>query len=138
MDNICTSVYCIELDKTYPSVIEAEKAFGLTKNSIEKVINGYRNGAGGFHFIKVSEKDEETMLHKLQMKTGKSRIIVCTDEHKAFKTLKDAGQFANISAQSVMLNCQGKRKTCAGHNFQYFDDYIKDKTLADIQLLFKE
>ena len=34
--------------------------------------------------------------------------------------------------------CQGKRKTCAGHNFQYFDDYIKDKTLADIQLLFKE
>lgn len=42
-----------------------------------------------------------------------------------FSNLQEAAKFCNKSAQSVMLNCQGKRKTCGGYHFKYFEDSIE-------------
>lgn len=43
-------VLCVELNKTYPSMTEAAKAFGLSKCTISAVIRGRNKTAAGYHW----------------------------------------------------------------------------------------
>ena len=43
-------VYCVELDRTFKSVVEAARELGLDRSNISKVCNGKQNKTGGYHF----------------------------------------------------------------------------------------
>lgn len=47
-------VFCIELDKTFPSVKQAGKELGLDRRLISAVLNGKQHTAGGYHFRRAS------------------------------------------------------------------------------------
>ena len=115
-------IYCIEKNTYYKSIAEASRQLGFsTSGDIEKVIRGERNGCHGLHFLKASEVNEKNIKSALKKRTGKNRKIYCVENKKIFNNLQEAATFCNRSSQSVMLNCQGKRKTCGGYHFQYFE-----------------
>lgn len=118
-------VYCIELDKEFLTMAEAERELNITPGGVKKAISGIRNGANGYHFIRLEEKTPEKIKEIMKKKTGKFRKIICLDNQQIFDSLQEAGDFCKRSAQSVMLNCQGKRKTCGGYRFKYYEDYIE-------------
>ena len=130
----CVPVYCIELKKTFESIIEAERQLHLTHGSIMKVIHHNRNGAGNYHFVKESEKDYDHIKQALMLRTGKQRRVVCLEDNLVFMSIQDAAKKYKVSALSIMYNCQGKRKICKEHHFQYFEDYIQTcDTLEEIE-----
>ncbi len=116
-------IYCIENDTYYESIAEAARQLNISNSGdIEKVIRGERNGCHGKHFLKANEVTKEKIKETLQKKTGRFRKIYCQDTKEIFENLQDAAAFCNRSPQSVMLNCQGKRKTCGGYHFQYYEE----------------
>lgn len=118
-------IYCIELNKYYNSIAEASRELNIDKDSLQKAINGIRNGAKGYHFVRAGE--ENKIKEKLSKKTGKQRIIYCEETKQFFNSLEEAAIFCNRTPQSVMKNCQGKNKTCAGYHFKYKEDLYKDE-----------
>lgn len=113
-------IYCIELNKYYPSIIETEKQLSLTPGSVSKAINGNRNGAGGYHFVRASELEKIPEIMK--KRTGKNRKVYCVEAKKFFDSLQSAAKFIDKTPQSVMKNCQGKLQSCGGYHFQYQED----------------
>lgn len=116
-------IYCIENKTYYESIAEAARQLNLSNpGDIEKVIRGDRNGCHGLHFLKAEDVNEKNIKQALQKRTGKFRKIYCIDNKKIFNSLQEAANFCNRSPQSVMLNCQGKRKSCGGYHFQYYEE----------------
>lgn len=115
-----TPIYCIELNKTFPSIATACKELNLDKSGMMKALNGTRNGIGGFHFVKENEKDKISQV--MQKKTGKQTQVYCIETKELFSSLQEAAKAMNVGAQSIMKNCQGKTKTCKGKHFKYYSD----------------
>lgn len=116
-------VYCIEKDIYYKSIADATRQLGFsTSGDIEKVIRGERNGCHGLHFLKATEVNENNIKLALQKRTGKFRKIYCIDNKMIFNSLQDAANFCSRTPQSVLLNCKGKRKSCGGYHFQYYEE----------------
>lgn len=44
------NVRCVELDKVFPSLVDAENATGVARQNISKVCRGIRPKAGGYHW----------------------------------------------------------------------------------------
>lgn len=118
-------IYCIEKDTYYSSIAEAARQLNINSGDIEKVIRGERNGCHNLHFLKQCDINDENIKQTLKKRTGKNRKIYCIENQMIFSNLQEAAKFCNKSAQSVMLNCQGKRKTCGGYHFKYFEDSIE-------------
>lgn len=116
-------IYCIEKNTYYKSITDATRQLGFPEpGDIEKVIRGERNGCHGLHFLKASEVNEENIKKDLKKRTGRFRKVYCIDNQIIFESLEEAAKFCNRSSQSVMLNCQGKRKSCGGYHFQYYEE----------------
>lgn len=116
-------IYCIENQTFYESIAEASRQLGFSNpGDIEKVIRGERNGCHNLHFLKAEEATVQNIKKILQKRTGKFRKVYCLETQQVFNSLQEAADFCNRSAQSVMLNCQGKRKKCGNYHFQYFED----------------
>lgn len=116
-------IYCIENQTFYESMSEAARQLGFSSSGdIEKVIRGERNGCHNFHFLKAEDVNLENIKKTLQKRTGKFRKVYCIETQQVFNSLQDAAKFCERSVQSVMLNCQGKRKKCGKYHFQYFEE----------------
>ena len=127
-------IYCIETNKYYNSIADAARDLNLKNpGDIEKVIRGERNGCHNLHFIKQSDINSENIKTILAKQTGRFRKIYCLDNQQIFLSLQDAAKFCGRSAQSVMLNCQNKRKSCGGYHFKYLTDV---ENFQDIYLNF--
>ena len=46
----CKPVYCIELDKTYSTILDASNELGVSPTSIGSCLKGILKTAGGFHW----------------------------------------------------------------------------------------
>lgn len=116
-------IYCIENNTYYSSIAEASRQLNFSNpGDIEKVIRGERNGCHNLHFLKANEVTPQNIKKVLQQRTGRFRKIYCLDTKQIFNSLQEAASFCQRSPQSVMLNCQGKRKSCGGYHFQYFEE----------------
>lgn len=65
--------------------------------------------------------------HKLNISISKSnennplaKKIICLDDGKIFKTIKEAGLFYKISKNSICWVCKGKLKTAGKKKFKYY------------------
>ena len=116
-------IYCIENNTYYSSIAEASRQLNFSNpGDIEKVIRGERNGCHNLHFLKASEVTPQNIKKVLRQRTGRFRKVYCLDTKQIFNNLQEAASFCQRSPQSVMLNCQGKRKSCGGYHFQYFEE----------------
>lgn len=120
-------IYCIENNTYYNSIAEATRMLKFSNaGDIEKVIRGERNGCHGMHFLKAEDVNENNIKNALKKRTGKTRKIYCIDNNILFDSLQEAANFCKRSPQSVMLNCQGKRKSCGGLHFKYYEELLGD------------
>lgn len=116
-------IYCIENQTYYDSIAEAARQLNFSNpGDIEKVIRGERNGCHNLHFLKAEDVNIENIKRALQKQTGRFRKIYCLENKQIYNSLQEAANFCQRSPQSVMLNCQGKRKSCGGYHFQYFEE----------------
>lgn len=52
-EKISKPIYCVELDKVFPSIIKAERITGIYQSNIIKCLKGYYKTAGGYHWTYV-------------------------------------------------------------------------------------
>lgn len=118
------AIYCIELDCVFESIREACRRLNLDRSGLQKALSGKRNGIGGYHFV---YNDEREKIPKIMAKrTGRFQKVICQETKEIFSSLQAAAEFCNRTPQSIMKNCQGKNKTCAGYHFSYYQGDIEE------------
>lgn len=90
---------------------------------MRKILRGARNGIHNKHFIREEDYSEERVLSLLTTPIGNRSRVYCKELDMIFDTCKEAGEYIDISAQSIMKNCQGRTKTCKGLHFYYLNTY---------------
>jgi len=60
-------VKCMETQKVYQSAREAGKELNISYKAISKCINGKSKSAGGYHFIRESEKNDQQKTAKISI-----------------------------------------------------------------------
>ena len=49
--------------------------------------------------------------------------VINLDTLQVFNSIKEAGEFYNIASTHITRVCKGKRKTCKGYHFMYYEEY---------------
>lgn len=122
-------IYCIELKKFFPSINAAALELSIDKRSLQRAINGERNGANGLHFIKTSEFDKFCEIIKKDV--GKSSRVYCYETNTIFPSIQEAADFCGKTPQTVMKNCQHKLKHCGNYKFEYIKN-LPDELLENL------
>ena len=53
--------------------------------------------------------------------------VICIDTNMIFSNAKEAGKYYNCDSSCITKCCKGKRKTCGGYHWMYYDEYLKVK-----------
>ena len=83
--------------------------------------------------LKDREFSEETK-HKMSEnhadvrgeKNPRARKVICVETKQIFDTLKQAGEWCNISKENICQCCKGRQKTAGGYHWKYLEDYLKE------------
>ena len=129
------SIYCIELKKFFPSIGSAISELSIDKRSLQRVLNGERNGVNNLHFVKATELNK--ILEVAKKDIGKQTRVYCYETNEIFSSVQDAAAFAKKSPQTVMKNCQKKLNQCGDYHFDYvknLSDEILQKFYGEINL----
>lgn len=122
-------IYCIELKKFFPSINAAALELSIDKRTLQRAVNGERNGANGLHFIKTSEFDK--FCEVIRKDAGKSSRVYCYETNTIFPSIQEAAIFCGKTPQTVMKNCQNKLKHCGNYKFEYVKN-LPDELLENL------
>lgn len=64
---------------------------------------------------------EETKLKMRKVKLGISKSVICIETGEIFKSVNHAGKELCLNVGNISLVCSGKRKTCSGLHFKYYN-----------------
>ena len=119
--NISTirQVVCIELNKTFFSIKDAEKQTDIKGSNINSVCRKKSKTAGGFHW---SYADDAENLERLKKFIGKdknlfSKKVRCKELNLIFNSSAEAERELKVSCVSEC--CKGHRKKAGGYTFEY-------------------
>lgn len=117
-------VYCIELDKEFSCIKEAEN---ITKISgIRQNIKGETSFAGfhpttgvPLHWINSSDKEDVDKIHNITSKPTKLKGVRCIELNKYFPSVKSASDFIQKSPSRISYCCKHPNCTCGGYHWGY-------------------
>ena len=118
-----TKVYCVELEQYFDSIVEAEKYIGCS-HIISQVLGKNNRTAGGYHWLRAEDVNEENINKVLSLKTSKSKPkqVYCVELDMYFDTVKEASEYIGCG-RSTILNVLGKNnRTCKGYHWIYAED----------------
>lgn len=133
------SVYCLETDTVYPSIMDAAKAHKAVSTTISGICNRPDHKSKGYHYC-YDTKIEREHLHALANsgelyelpitwrcgeKNTSARKVLCVELNKVFPTMKEAVSFIKkppSAFTSIVHCCRGKYKTAYGYHWRYADD----------------
>lgn len=118
------SIYCIELKKFFPSISAASLELSIDKRTLQRVLNGERNGTNGLHFLKASELNK--FFEVIKKDIGKTTRVYCNETGMVFSSIQEAANFCKKSPQAVMKNCQKKLNKCGNYTFEYVKNLSND------------
>ncbi|MBP3801436.1 MAG: hypothetical protein J6I85_05400 [Clostridia bacterium] len=105
-------VICLETNKEYNSLFEAQQETGIDRSSIGKVCSGKMNSAGGFHWYFKGNKPI--------IKTDKRyRSVECITTGKKYLSLAEAAKDTNSDISNIKKVCDGKYKTTNKLKWKY-------------------
>lgn len=122
------AVYCIELDKLYPSISFAAKELNISYSGIWKCCNGISLACGSnkYHFC-YAEDYSEDWTPRLPRQIGRynKRPVVCVETQEVFESVEIASLYAGICSQNMSQLC------CKAHkpggvdkkHYAYLDEY---------------
>lgn len=110
----CRQIICVEKNETFPSIKIAAEKCGISKISLWYVLSGKNDTAGGYHW---KYADGDGTVHK------KSRIpVCCVETNRIFKSVDEAAQIMDISAQGIRAVINGKRETSRGYHWERVEE----------------
>lgn len=131
---INTPVYCIELNQSFESALEAERQLQIDNSTIQKVCKrqlkyaGIKNGQP-LHWIYLKDYNEDlikSLKGKSEILKGVSIPIYCVELNKIFNSAAEASKELNIDASSIRKVAKGKYKTAGGFH------WVEKKELINI------
>lgn len=116
---INTPVYCVELNQSFESALEAERQLKINNSAIQKVCKGQLNYTGikngqPLHWIYLKDYNEDIVKileGKQEILKGVSIPIYCVELDKIFNSATEAGAELGIDASSIRKVIRGKQKT---------------------------
>ena len=114
-------VRCIELNKEFPSAVEAGKFVGRSENGIHACCKGRGNTCGGYHWEYVNEEDRIEAQRKRQ-KYLNSLIkpnyqVHCVELNKTWEANRDAERELNLPLNSITQVINGRHETAGGYHW---------------------
>lgn len=70
---------------------------------------------------------EEVKLRMRDAKLQISKRVICVETGKIFKSVNHAGKELYLNVGNISLVCSGKRKTCSGLHFKYYNNGDKNE-----------
>lgn len=108
------AVYCVELDKVYPSVSATARATNLTSSEVSAVCKGKRLTAKGYTFrYVVNGKVEE-----VKRENKATQPIYCIETEETFKSITECADKMNLRHQHISACINGRQKTTGGYSFK--------------------
>lgn len=113
-------VKCIELDKTWNSVIECAKELGIKPGSIVANCSGKNKSAYGYHFEYCDNKT--TAKRNVDVSGGKNPMakkVKCIDDNRIWDSASECAIEIGVTPSMIHAVCRGVRKSAKGYRFEY-------------------
>ena len=78
---------------------------------------------GEKHYMFGKHRTEET---RKKIGEAKCKKVICLETREIFDSIKEASITMNIDHSSISAVCKGKRKTCGGFHWKYYEDYLRE------------
>ena len=123
-DNIKNQVYCIELNRNFESVLEAERQTGIDNSSIQKVCKhllkyaGYSPKGQPLHWIFSQDKNEQIikeLYFKNEVIKGASIPVFCPELNELFSSTTNVYNKYKIDPSSIRKAIRGVKKSAGKH-----------------------
>lgn len=130
-------VYAVNLSNfealCFCSQHEASRVLGISQASINAVIKGKRNNAGGYWFkeddgngIKIDKDKLNNIVAGMQFRGGIFSINLNTLEVSQFNSQSEASRVLGVFQTNILKVIQGKRKQTGGYWFTNADKNVGD------------
>lgn len=123
-DNIKNQVYCVELNRNFESVLEAERQTGIDNSSIQKVCKnklkyaGFMPNGQPIHWIYSNQATPEKineLKNKHEILKGIKIPVYCFELNELFNSTTDVKQKYGFSPGSIRGCITGKNKSAGKH-----------------------
>lgn len=120
--------YCVELNKIYPSVIDASLDVGCSKGNIASCCRGERHISGGYHWVYVSDLNSTSIDQLLSyQKKSKKRPVYCHELNRKFPSAQDAAEYflsigIKADGKGIHRACREKHRHVGGCSWSYLDE----------------
>ena len=124
-------IICLETGKTFNTLSDATREYGLKGNSIWCACSGRTDFAGNVSFRYIEKEKYEIAEkrrnnRKEKAKTGyrigwdkTKKPVKCIETGEVFDSGKTAGKLLNINPSQITRVCKGKNNTAGGYRFIY-------------------
>lgn len=123
--DLSTKIYCVELDRTFPSLHDAAREMHIKRDSLKSACLGKTATAGGYHWY--YEKDKDTYRVDVNRRgPKKKKPVINLDTGTVYESIGAAFRATGITVQEIGAVCAGKtyRKTAGGFRWAYASEVI--------------
>ena len=113
-DSMKTPVYCVETEKTYESLSDAERQTGICRTGIKKACSGtirYSGSLNGkaLHWLYLKNVTKERIDElKNREETCILRPLYCIELNKIYESASEAKRELGIDTRQILNNAKGK------------------------------
>ena len=108
-------VLCIELNKTFNSLGEAERTMSIDKSSISKCCYGKQITAGGYHWKFINGNN-------FTIKDKRKKQVRCINTNKIYSSISEAARQTGSDPSNIIKVCNGKYKTTNKLKWEWVED----------------
>lgn len=124
------AIICLELNKIYNSIAEAERDTGVYHSHICACCNKKLFMAGPYHWLYLEEYNDEydtcTIIKMIEnariVPKPEKKEVVCLETGQIFNSVKEAADYALVERNAIRSCCQGRNQTCKQLHWAYLSD----------------
>ena len=119
------AVYCIELNKIFRCMRDAQRELNINAKDIGACCKGDRNTAGNYHWIYADDIEKSNMEEILNREkyariTNKKRVR-CKETGEIFDSITQASVKKNVDLSSVSACCHGRLEHTKGLHWEFVE-----------------
>lgn len=120
------AVYCIELNRIFACMRDAQRELSINAKDIGACCRGDRNTAGNYHWIYAEDIDkcnfEEILSRKKHAQITNKKRVRCKETGEIFDSITQASIQKNADLSSISACCHGKLGHTKGLHWEFVED----------------
>ena len=123
--DLSTKIYCVELDRTFPSLHDAARETHIKRDSLKSACTGQTATAGGYHWC--YEKDKATYeIDPNRRGPRKKKAVINIDTGKVYESAHAAFVDTGVCMAQIWAVCAKKpnRKSAGGYRWAFASEVI--------------